>query len=251
MDYDQTTVASRYDKARSLSPGSACAALNLIDSVVGKTLPQLIVDVGCGTGRFTKLLLERFDASIVGLDPSRSMLHRARESIPESSAQFVRAAAEHLPFPDGTVHLAFISMAYHHFSDKAQAARELRRILNPEGRVCIRNAVADCLDTYLHLDYFPEARSHLAKVLPSRRDVAALMEASGFQVIVDELVELEFATSLEDLERKVRLRSQSELLSISDTAFSKGLERLSQARRNSDHQGPVRLSLAQFGFACV
>ena len=52
--------------------------------------PRLIVDLGCGPGNSTELLVERFPQSeIVGLDSSPDMLKKARQRLPQCS--FVEA----------------------------------------------------------------------------------------------------------------------------------------------------------------
>jgi ubiquinone/menaquinone biosynthesis C-methylase UbiE len=38
-----------------------------------------VLDLGCGTGRFSEALAAQFDAHVIGLDPSLKMLQVARE----------------------------------------------------------------------------------------------------------------------------------------------------------------------------
>src|SRR3984885_3463067 len=65
--------------------------------------PRLVVDLGCGPGNSTELLVERFPQSaIVGLDSSPDMLRKARERLPQCS--FVEAdIATWTPDPDTDV----------------------------------------------------------------------------------------------------------------------------------------------------
>ena len=52
--------------------------------------PKLVVDLGCGPGNSTELLVERFPHSeVVGLDSSPDMLRKARERLPK--CKFVQA----------------------------------------------------------------------------------------------------------------------------------------------------------------
>ncbi|HEV2623579.1 MAG TPA: methyltransferase domain-containing protein, partial [Xanthobacteraceae bacterium] len=52
--------------------------------------PHLVVDLGCGPGNSTELLVERFpQAEVVGLDSSPDMLRKARERLP--NCKFVQA----------------------------------------------------------------------------------------------------------------------------------------------------------------
>ena len=60
---------------------------------------ERFVDVGCGTGRLLEILSSKSGVSI-GIDLSRQMLIKAKQRTNDSSAQFVRAEASHLPLRD-------------------------------------------------------------------------------------------------------------------------------------------------------
>jgi len=44
-----------------------------------------ILDLGCGTGRFSAALRARFEAEVIGIDPSKKMLEQARSFFPPVS----------------------------------------------------------------------------------------------------------------------------------------------------------------------
>ena len=152
MDYDTTTIAKTYDAARSHRPEVLRKWLDLI-AVHAPPHPRLIVDVGCGTGRFTYPLAERFQTDIIGIEPSEKMLKSARGKLGSNSrVDFRQAPAERLPLERGSADLVFLSMVLHHIEDPAAAARECRRIVREDGRVCVRNCVRDT--TYPQSHFF-------------------------------------------------------------------------------------------------
>ena len=57
-----------------------------------------IVDLGCGPGAVTKLILERLDdarnAKVIGIDPSASALSKARAAIHSKVVEFIEGSAE-------------------------------------------------------------------------------------------------------------------------------------------------------------
>ena len=82
---------------------------------------RTIVDVGCGTGRFSAPLADEFDAQVIGVDPSPAMLAKARSKSAHPRVQYREGSAESLPVADGAACLIYMSMAYHHLPDAALA----------------------------------------------------------------------------------------------------------------------------------
>jgi len=67
----------------------------------GLTGRQVIVDLGCGPGAITELILERVRGQqppprIIGVDPSSSAIEKARAAISSKLAEFVQGSAEWL-----------------------------------------------------------------------------------------------------------------------------------------------------------
>ncbi len=92
-----------------------------------------ILDVGGGTGRVAHRLVDRARGVIV-VDVSAAMLQRGKS---QPSVVRVRAAAEALPFPDGSFSRIVVVDAFHHFASRPAATRELWRVLAPGGRLVI------------------------------------------------------------------------------------------------------------------
>ena len=105
---------------------------------------QVIVDLGCGPGAVTKLILDwvGHDDSVkkvIGIDPSPSALVRARNAVTSRIAEFVQGTAESfsriVPRADAVVFLN----AIHLVEDKAQVIGEVRKVL-PRGGVFAFNS---------------------------------------------------------------------------------------------------------------
>ena len=109
MDYDQSKIAATYDEARGLTAARQRRWRDLLAAHVERSRISLIVDLGCGTGRFSEILLAEFGARIIGFDPSESMIEQARQKSATGMIEFEQAWAHELPLADGCVDLVFMS----------------------------------------------------------------------------------------------------------------------------------------------
>ena len=88
-----------------------------------------VVEVGAGTGIFTRLLLET-GASVLATDPVPEMLAHLTSTLPGAGTAV--ATAEALPIADRSVDAVICATAFHWFAT-ARALAEFRRVLRPGG----------------------------------------------------------------------------------------------------------------------
>jgi SAM-dependent methyltransferase len=103
-----------------------------------------VLDVGCGTGALTEVVVGRVGAggTVTAVDASPQMLAVARrKALP---VRWVEGRAEALPFDDGQFDAVVSQFAMMFFDDRAQALREMRRVLRPRGSLTV--AVCDAVD---------------------------------------------------------------------------------------------------------
>ena len=94
--------------------------------------PRRVVDLGCGPGNSTELLIARFpDSDVVGLDSSPDMLRQARERLPGRAFIQADVAAWN---PDGETDLLFANAVFQWVPDHTAALRRLVSAL-PQGGV--------------------------------------------------------------------------------------------------------------------
>lgn len=95
---------------------------------------QRVLDVGCGPGALTGELVQRVGAGAVSaVDPSEAFVAAAHARYPDVDVQ--RAAAEQLPFADGTFDAALAQLVVHFMTDPVAGLRELKRVTSAGGTV--------------------------------------------------------------------------------------------------------------------
>lgn len=94
------------------------------------------LDVGCGEGRFCRMLRAR-GLSTIGIDPTEALIAAAGTRDPDGDYRI--GAAEVLPFGDGAFDLVVSYLSLIDIADLAGAIGEMTRVLAPGGALLIAN----------------------------------------------------------------------------------------------------------------
>ena len=94
------------------------------------------LDVGCGTGVFTELVLNTCSpATMTAVDPAPAQIEHAHKLPVAQRAEFRVADSQSLPFPDGAFDVVASALVINFIPDRPQALREMRRVARPGGVV--------------------------------------------------------------------------------------------------------------------
>lgn len=164
---DKTAIAASFGKAAETYDKHAAfqrdVGHRLLKRLSSDLSGQRVLDLGCGTGYFSALLLER-GAEVVCADLSREMLNKARQRCGESQVTCALADAENLPFNDGSFDIVFSSLALQWCRDLSHPLQEITRVLKQHGKGCFSTLIDGSLyelreswkkiDTYQHVNHF-------------------------------------------------------------------------------------------------
>jgi len=229
VDYDRSLYRA-YRAGRAISEDTGRLWMDAIAGYLGGARPDLtILDLGCGTGRFTVLLADAFDARVVGVEPSEKMRFEAERHSAHPRVFYRDGTAGAIPLGDAEFDFAFLSMVIHHVPDVAACARELHRVVKPDGLVFIRNVFSGRLDGVPHYEFFPSARAVDEARLPTAERVRDAFLASGFALVALDTREQQIDPSLAAHYERLKQRALSTFELISDAEFEEGLTRMRDA----------------------
>ena len=129
LSYD--SVAELYE--RTAVPWFTPLARDLV-AALGITPGMRVLDIGTGTGLTAELGAAHTGpvGSVIGIDPSTSMLSLARA---RRGVTAVRATVPYLPFPDGSFDAVLANLVLSHLPDLDRGLADVRRVLRRGGRL--------------------------------------------------------------------------------------------------------------------
>ena len=248
MDYDKTNIAVVYDSARSFDPEILQLWLDLLSAYVPKNGVSRIIDLGCGTGRFSEPLSVHFQADVIGFDPSEKMLEEARKYSSRNTVIFKQASAGKLPVKERSTDMVFMSQVFHHLADPDRTANDCYRILRDGGYVCIRNGTVDVIETFHLVRFFRGIRPLIKEQMVSRNQIKSIFEGAGFDTVAHQVITHQLSLDWSSFADKLALRADSFLALLPDDDFRAGMDELRAYAEHADPGEPVTEEMDLFVF---
>jgi len=177
-DWDATT----YDRIADPQFRWGVAVLDRLSPAAGET----VLDAGCGSGRVTQALLERFaDVDVLALDGSPSMLEQAAERLAPFGERVTLVHADLLePLPIERVDAVFSTATFHWVADHDRLFANLADSMRPGASLVAQCGGAGNLTTVTDaLERLGASTFEGNKVFASAEDTRARLERAGFDAI--------------------------------------------------------------------
>jgi len=226
-------IAPTYDTLRPLSAGDRAGLEAMLrEAAVGAE--DLIVEVGCGTGRLTLPLAGLTSARVMGVDAEARMLEVARAKDVAGRVDWVRGSAYRLPIADGTARLVVMAMVIHLLRQRTRAFGEARRVLRPGdgdargGRLCIWTFTPRHVEEFYLNAFFPGIAVIDRPRFPAVEVLTTELRRAGLAEVRVDVREEVRRIQIADVVDRVRGRYISTLAMLPPLEYRLGLQRLEE-----------------------
>jgi SAM-dependent methyltransferase len=121
------SAADKYQRGR---PDYAPQVFTWLRDKLGAEPNSIVVDLGAGTGKFTKRICD-ISEHVIAVDPVDAMREKLAADLPQ--VEVIKGTADKMPLDDDSVDILVCSQSFHWFASSAAVA-EIHRILKPGGR---------------------------------------------------------------------------------------------------------------------
>ena len=204
-----------------------------------KDSTSIIIDIGCGTGRFSKVLANSIDVQVVGVEPADKMRMIAEKENSHPKVQYLKGSSEYIPLEDNSCDAIWCSMTIHHWVNLDKSIQEIDRVIKPNGNVFIRNSFSGRLDGIPFYHFFPLAIDIDNKRMPSLETIQFAFKSKDFLFIDFKEIKQLVSENLSDYAIRMRKRGISSFDLMSEKEIETGMKRIEDAINQEESPQPV------------
>jgi malonyl-CoA O-methyltransferase len=189
---DKAGVRAAFDRASSSYEAAAVLQSRVADELLSRLepfdfSPDVILDLGAGTGRVSAELKRRYrSASVIALDLAPGMLREAaRHQRLFRRFERVCSDAARLPLVSASVDIVFSNLMLQWCDPLDDALAEVRRVLKPQGHFVFSTFGPDTLNELRSAWAEVDSNSHVNRFLDVHDVGNALMRAGLLEPVLD------------------------------------------------------------------
>jgi ubiquinone/menaquinone biosynthesis C-methylase UbiE len=238
IDYDRR-LHSVYERGRALPKEAVDTWMAELARHVDQTHPLKVLDLGSGTGRFSRALAKTFGGPVYAVEPSEKMISVAATRAADPRVHYLRGIAEAIPLRDRSVDVAALYFVLHHIANKQRGAAELARVMRPNGTLFIRMNFSDRMPDAFWYQFFDRAKEVDASMSQPVEEVTELFKEASFQAVALEEVEFVEAANKRELFDRLRYRAASPFELMDDEEIEEGMRAMERAVDHAPDSEPV------------
>jgi len=180
-------AAKTYDSVAVLQVEVGNRLLQRLEMV--KLKPDVVLDVGAGTGHCTQQLIKRYrSAKVIALDIALAMLHQTKRRCGRfRRPRLICADAETLPLIDAGIDVIYSNLTLQWCNDLEQTLREFQRVMTPGGLLTFTTFGPETLQE-LRSSWSETDRFNHVNAFYDMHDIGDLLIRTGF---ADPVVDME------------------------------------------------------------
>ncbi|WP_432666450.1 class I SAM-dependent methyltransferase [Wukongibacter baidiensis] len=222
MNYNYNEISKIYDAVRE-------ADLKAVKFMIEKaqlSKESRVLEIGCGTANYLKIIYDITKPEVWGLDRSKGMLSRAREKCKD--AVLVEGdAIELLEIPDSAFDLVYMVDVIHHIKDIEKMFKNIKRVLKENGKLVVFSDDHEHIRNRLTTKYFPETLEGELRRYQDTPEIKDALLRNYYNEIDNGILEigedLDYGSRLIEIASK---KGYSMFGMISEGAIEAGIERI-------------------------
>ncbi len=223
LDYDAPAgPATEYADLRPFGPFDR-TVLDASRAALGPLAGRRVLDVGCGTGRFTRELAAR-GARVTGIDKSATMLAEATSHpVPAGATApvYVRGDAN-AALPAGSFDAITVFYALQYLDAGALFARAMKSLV-PGGRILVATFPHRHFVESVFSKFFPSMAAIDLARFPSQQRLERALREAGYDDVVSSFIDVELRDAPSPLIAKVERKYLSSFHLVSEAEFRAGM----------------------------
>lgn len=189
-----------------------------------------ILDFGCGTGNYVRAMKRFTNFNVYGVEPCEEMISYAKANNPNTTIR--KGNHEKIPYPDNFFDYVYMTNVVHHVEDLSLMYREIRRILKPNGVLCICTESRKQLLSKYWIRYFPSIVIKDLNRFPSIHHLISIARQQNLHILkTTQVCEKKWTYVTDFLINQITERSMSVLNLLSDAEYERDKKKILVAKQ--------------------